>query len=228
MFISMLQIIKDMFLFTGYLSSKTSFPEALSAEDEAKYIALYEKGDMEARQELIVHNLRLVAHIAKKYGQGNEIEDLISIGSIGLIKAVNTFNRGKGTALAAYAANCIENEIRMSIRTKKKSANDVSISNPVIADMDGNEISIGELVGTDADEVFNRVSENLEASRLRELLGEVLTKQERTVIELRYGLLGGCPMPQREVAAIMGISRSYVSRIETKAIKKLQKHTMDF
>lgn len=111
MFISMLQIIKDMFLFTGYLSSKTSFPEALSAEDEAKYIALYEKGDMEARQELIVHNLRLVAHIAKKYGQGNEIEDLISIGSIGLIKAVNTFNRGKGTALAAYAAKCIENAI---------------------------------------------------------------------------------------------------------------------
>ena len=111
MFISMLQIIKDMFLFTGYLSSKTSFPEALSAEDEAKYIALYEKGDMEARQELIVHNLRLVAHIAKKYGQGNEIEDLISIGSIGLIKAVNTFNRGKGTALAAYAAKCIDNAI---------------------------------------------------------------------------------------------------------------------
>jgi len=213
-----------MFLMCGYVSNPNSFPQPLTPEEEQKYMEMYKNGDEEARNILIERNLRLVAHIVKKYNSyGNDIDDLISIGTIGLIKAITTFDNLKGTRLATYAARCIENEILMQIRSNKKTQNEVSLQDPIGVDRDGNEITLIDVVGNEADSVLDEVELKMQVKRLYNKMQDVLKKREKTVLELRYGLLNGSGKTQREIAKMLGISRSYVSRIEKKAIKKLSK-----
>lgn len=200
-----------------------SFPNPLSAKEEQHYIALYESGDETARNILIEHNLRLVAHIAKKYtGPATSADDLISIGTIGLIKAVNTYNSKKAARLATYAARCIENEILMSLRASKKSRTEVSLSDPIGTDKNGNEINLNDILGTDPDAILDDISLKIQISKMSEALDSCLSDREKAVIIKRYGILGHLPETQREVADELDISRSYVSRIEKKALKKLK------
>lgn len=200
-----------------------SFPKPLTEKEEKYYIDLYEKGDEDARLILIERNLRLVAHIVKKYASHqHNAEDLISIGSIGLIKAVNTYSSKKSVRLATYAAKCIENEILMGIRASKKNASEISLNLPIGLDKDGNEINLNDILGTDPDEIINDISLKIRVQHMIEALDDTLTPREKTVIVHRYGLLGNIPKAQREVAEILGISRSYVSRIEKKAVEKLR------
>lgn len=200
-----------------------SFPKPLSAKEEEHYISLYESGDEDAKNVLIERNLRLVAHIAKKYtGTGYPADDLISIGTIGLIKAVSTYSSKKATRLATYAAKCIENEILMSIRSSKKNKAEVSLSVPIGIDKDGNEISFNDILGTDPDEILDDISLQIQIAKLLQAIDSVLTPREKTVILNRYGIFGHEPRTQREVAASLGISRSYVSRIEKKALLRLR------
>ena len=199
-----------------------SYPQPLSKEEERMWLDRLLAGSDEARETLILHNLRLVAHIAKKYQKAErDREDLISIGTIGLIKAVSTFSESKG-ALSAYAARCIENEILMSLRRDRKLVETVSIEEPVGSDKEGNELRLSDLVCTEEDSIFEQVQERLDAQRVTELMQRVLTKRERTVLTLRFGLNGQRALAQREVANLLNISRSYVSRIETKAMEKLR------
>lgn len=200
-----------------------SFPNPLSAKEEQYYIALYESGDETARNILIEHNLRLVAHIAKKYtGPTTQPDDLISIGTIGLIKAVNTYNSQKAARLATYAARCIENEILMSLRAGKKNRTEVSLSDPIGTDKDGNEINLNDILGTDPDAVLDDISLKIQISKMSKAIDSCLSAREKAVIIKRYGILGHLPETQREVAADLNISRSYVSRIEKKALEKLR------
>lgn len=200
-----------------------SFPNPLTEKEEQIYVQRLENNDTSARNVLIERNLRLVAHIAKKY-TGSEYlqDDLISIGTIGLIKAVNTYTSSKSTRLATYAARCIENEILMSIRSSKKNRQEVSLSLPLGTDKDGNEISFNDILGTDADEIINSIHLKLQVSQLYSVIEEVLDPRERCIIIHRFGLKGCEPLPQRELARQLNISRSYVSRIEKKAIEKLK------
>ena len=222
MFDMIFALARDIFFLTGYVSSKNSFPEPLAREEEERYLELLKQGDRDARTKLIEHNLRLVAHIAKKYASPRrDTDDLISIGSVGLIKAVSTFSDTKGSTLATYAARCIENEILMSLRAEKKQSGEVSLNEPIGVDKDGNNISLSEVLGSDADDVQHRAELSIATEQLKRAIGRALTRRERTVVELRYGLTGAKPMAQREVAAILGISRSYVSRMEKKALQKL-------
>ena len=201
----------------------SSFPKPLTEKEEQYYVQQMEKEDPEAKNILIERNLRLVAHIAKKYtGSAWSQDDLISIGTIGLIKAVNTYTSIKSTRLATYAARCIENEILMSIRASRKNRMEVSLNLPIGTDQDGNEISFNDILGTDDDEILDAVSLKIQVSRLYRALGENLTPRERQVLFKRYGLGGEEPLPQREIAEVLGISRSYVSRIEKKALEKLK------
>lgn len=189
-----------------------SFPKPLTEKEEKYYIDLYEKGDENARRILIERNLRLVAHIVKKYtSHQNTTEDLISIGSIGLIKAVNTYSSKKSVRLATYAAKCIENEILMSIRSSKKNLSEISLNMPIGLDKDGNEINLNDILGTDPDEIIDDISLKIRVQHMIKALDDTLTSREKTVIIHRYGLLGNIPKAQREVAEILGISRSYVS-----------------
>ena len=181
------------------------------------------KGDKNARDMLIKHNMRLVAHIAKKYSGVAESDDLISVGSIGLIKAISTYKMGKGTTLSTYTARCIENEILMMIRSNKKHRNTLSLSDPIGIDKDGNELTFLDLLFEEEDCVYEQVERSLTGERLLRELKEHLTEREFRVICLRFGLKGGVPMPQREVAQLLKISRSYISRIEKKSIEKLRK-----
>ncbi|MCI8648152.1 MAG: RNA polymerase sporulation sigma factor SigK [Firmicutes bacterium] len=199
-----------------------SFPKPLSAKEEEHYISLYESGDESAKDILIERNLRLVAHIAKKYTGAYPADDLISIGTIGLIKAVSTYSSKKAARLATYAAKCIENEILMSIRSSKKNKAEVSLSVPIGTDKDGNEISFNDILGTDPDAVLDDISLKIQVTKLIEAIDTVLTAREKKVILNRYGIRGYKPRTQREVAAMLGISRSYVSRIEKKALLKLR------
>ena len=204
----------------SYMSGRNAFPEKLTPERERSL--RMRRGDEEARRLLIEHNLRLVAHISGKFrSSGLESDDLISIGTIGLIKAVQTFSPVPGAALATYAAKCIENEILMVLRAGKKRRNEVSLQEPVGTDKEGNEITLIEILGTEAGEVEDEVSRRMNALRVRQLVTTELTPRERLVIEMRYGLDGRAPRAQREVAQMMGISRSYVSRIEKHAVEKL-------
>lgn len=210
-------------LLSSYVSMGNSFPKPLTSQEEAHYLELYAAGDAEAKNILVEHNLRLVAHIAKKYSNtGKNPDDLISIGTIGLIKAVNTYKKGKSVRLATYAAKCIENEILMSIRTSKKIKTEVSLNEPIGTDKDGNEISFNDILGTDADAVLDDIDQKMQVKKLYHAISELLTERERNVIVMRFGLNGGSPQTQREVAKKIGISRSYISRIEKKAIQKLQ------
>lgn len=215
---------KPLIFGVSYVSSNVSFPQPLTAEEEDMYLQRYEEGDEEARNILVERNLRLVAHIVKKYGNiGTDADDLISIGTIGLIKGINTFDRSKGTRLATYAARCIENEILMTIRANKKIKTEISLQDPIGIDKEGNEISLIDILGTDPDEVLNEVELKMQIKKLYKKMSSVLKKRELIVLQLRYGISNGGSKTQREIAKLLGISRSYVSRIEKRAIKKLGK-----
>lgn len=199
------------------------FPRPLSKEEETILIAAFRDGDMQARDKLISHNLRLVAHVAKKYQGSYDMDDLISVGTIGLIKAVNTFKEGKGTQLATYTARCVENEILMLLRADKKHRNTASLSDVVGTDKDGNELTLMDLLAVDDDSVFTKVEQKVKSGKFKEIVISLLNEKEYKVISLRYGLESGVSLCQREVASLMRISRSYISRIEKKAIEKLRK-----
>lgn len=215
---------KETLTWFAYVSNSAAFPQPLSPEEEAKYLKLYKSGSEEAKNILIERNLRLVAHIVKKFSNtGEDIDDLISIGTIGLIKAIQTFNEKKGSRLATYASRCIENEILMNLRATKKLKMEVSLQDPIGVDKEGNEISLMDVLGTDSDTVTDKVADKLERQKLYEKISTVLKEREQKVIKLRYGLVNGAGKTQREIANMLGISRSYVSRIEKRAIKKLLK-----
>lgn len=217
-------IIRPFVILCGYMINSNSFPKPLSSEEEAIYLERYQKGDEEAKKVLIERNLRLVAHIVKKYNNtGLEMDDLISIGTIGLIKGITTFKIDKGVKLATYSARCIENEILMTIRSTKKQKIEFSIHEPIGSDKEGNEINLLDILGTESDDVLNQVDLRIETSKLNHCIDQVLKGREKAIIQLRYGLVDGDPKTQREIAAMLGISRSYVSRIETRAIEKLNK-----
>ena len=202
--------------------SPGSFPKPLSPKEEAYYLARAAEGDLDARNILIERNLRLVAHIMKKYyAHSADQEDLISIGTIGLIKGITTFDASKGARLATYAARCAENEILMHFRSQRKSAQDVSLSDYIETGAEGAALSLMDVVADDVD-LLERVSTGEQIRQLRTAMDTVLTPQEKQVIELRYGITGLAPMRQREVAEVTGISRSYISRIEKKALGKLR------
>ena len=199
-----------------------SFPKPLSQEEEEHYLALAAQGNLEARNILIERNLRLVAHIMKKYySQSADQEDIISIGTIGLIKGITTFDASKGARLATYAARCAENEILMHFRSMRKSAQDVSLSDYIETTTDGAALSLMDVVAEDGD-LLEQISTKEQVQQLRKAVNAVLTEQEKEVVQLRYGLTGHAPMRQREVASVTGISRSYVSRIEKRALQKLK------
>jgi RNA polymerase sporulation-specific sigma factor len=210
-------------LFIGYITNN-AFPQPLSEEEENYYLERLFKGDPEARNTIIEHNLRLVAHVCKKKFEGasEENEDMISIGSIGLIKAIDAYDPTKGTRLATFAARCIENEILMHLRSLKKHRGKISINEPIGVDKEGNEITLTDVLGTENDMVTEDVENRLEQKRIIEQMKK-LNKREKYVLELRFGLFTGLRNTQREIAKALGISRSYVSRIEKKAIEKLIK-----
>lgn len=214
-------IIAGFYYLFGYISNNNVFPLPLSEEEESALLIRLEHGDEESRNILIERNLRLVAHIVKKFDStGEDIDDLISIGTIGLIKGIGTFKRNRNTRLATYAARCIENEILMHLRSIKKNKNDLSIYDPIGTDKEGNEITLIDILDTGNEVVSEQVETLLEEEKLRERLNQ-LSKREKKVIELRYGLNDGINKTQREISKMLGISRSYVSRIEKKALHKL-------
>ncbi|MBD5584484.1 MAG: RNA polymerase sporulation sigma factor SigK [Clostridia bacterium] len=225
MIFDLLSVLFDkIFFFTGMVQNKGTFPKPLSPEDEKKYLALARAGDKEAKEILIRHNMRLVAHIVKKYVGSAETDDLLSVGSIGLIKAINTFQDGKGTQLATYTARCIGNVILMLLRSCKKDKNNVSLTDPVGTDKDGNELTLIDLLSEKEDSVFAQVEKSIQREKFVALLKRFLSEREFSILSMRYGLEDGCAMPQREVAKKLGISRSYISRIEKRAIEKAREH----
>ena len=200
-----------------------SFPAPLTSSEEKYYFQKYTEGDLQAKHILIEHNLRLVAHVIKKYqSSDDDIEDLFSIGTIGLIKSVMTFNSEKGNRLAAYASKCIDNEILMYLRSKKKTNKEVSLYEPLGIDKEGNEIQLYDIIETNEDDASDRIVLKQNIQKLYEELESLLTPRERLVLKMRYGLYNGEEYTQREVARQLGISRSYVSRIEKSAIQKLR------
>ena len=215
-------IFQECLFFLGYVTGKSEFPQPLSRAEEAECIRRMEQGDEDARQQLITHNLRLVSHIARKYqvpGYGQD--DLISIGVIGLIKAVSSFKASAGTSLGTYAARCIENEILMTLRASRKRKGDVSLSDPIGTDGEGNDITFMDILGTDQDELEETVIRRVTLEKVHRVLA-LLPSRERMVLELRYGLTDGKMHPQHEIAAMLGISRSYVSRVEKHAVELLR------
>ena len=219
---ALLLLCQSMFWSLHLAGGSGSFPRPLTAEEERQYLELCAKGDLDARNVLVERNLRLVAHIIKKYyTQAEEQEDLISIGTIGLIKAVNTFKADKGIRLATYASRCIENEILMYFRRTKKLQGEVSLNEAIETDGDGAELSIGDVVGK-SDTMLEDLQDKDDRALVRRLVAERLTEREADVIRRRYGLEGRVPQTQRQVAAAYHISRSYVSRLEKKALLKLE------
>jgi RNA polymerase sporulation-specific sigma factor len=200
-----------------------TFPKPLSPQEEQQYLKLWQNGDKKARDVLIERNLRLVAHVIKKFSYTDEdMDDLLSIGTIGLIKAVNTYNPDKAGRLATYAGKCIENEILMFFRSKKKISREVSLYDPIGTDKEGNEINLIDIIEAEDEDVIERLQLGEDAARLSLYMKQVLTPRELEIIVLRYGLMDGEEITQREIARKQGISRSYVSRIEKKALKKLR------
>lgn len=220
----LLNVIGEYTLLAGYISSNNSFPQPLTEVEEKEYLQKLKDGDLKAKGVLVERNLRLVAHIVKKYSfPGKEVDDLISIGTVGLIKAIDSFDMNKGTRLATYAARCIENEILMLIRNNKKLRSEVYLQDPIGLDKEGNEISLMDILSSDKDSILQVVENKIQVKRLYSILDTCLQEREKKIIEMRYGLLDGRPKTQREIAVILGISRSYVSRIEKRALKKLLK-----
>ena len=221
MLLSMLLLQQSLFLTLHLSMPPSSFPKPLSAAEEAECLARWAEGDMEARNTLVEHNLRLVAHIIKKYyTQADNQDDLISIGTIGLIKAVNTFKADKGIRLATYASRCIENEILMHFRLCRKMQGEVSLSETIETDGDGGDLYLSDVVGS-ADTLLEDLQDAEERLLVRRLVEERLTEREADIIRRRYGLGSRQPQTQKQVAAAYGISRSYVSRLEKKALEKL-------
>lgn len=233
-----LSVIKGVTLLVSYINNN-AFPQPLGEKEEAEYLrVLADFKDQSknnpselivenARNKLIEHNLRLVAHLVKKYdGTGEESDDLISIGTIGLIKGINTYNVDKGTRLATYAARCIENEILMYLRSLKKSRGEVSMYDPIGTDKEGNTINLIDVLGTEPDAISDQVESEFEQKVVLDKL-KCLSRRERMVIQLRFGLMNGPKKTQREIAKLLGISRSYVSRIEKKAVQKLTEEMKD-
>ncbi len=208
--------------FAGSVVGGSSFPKPLSQKEEDECLEKIKNGDKEARDKLINHNMRLVAHVVKKYSGAAETDDLISVGSIGLIKAINTFEKNKGSQLATYTARCIENEILMLLRSNKKYKNDMHLSDPVGSDKDGNELTLMELLCEKEDTVFLKVDRSIEREKFLNFIKGFLSEREYTVLCLRYGLKGERVYTQREVAKFLKISRSYISRIEKRGIEKLK------
>ena len=217
-------LLGKIFFFTGLIQNKGTFPKPLSREEEKKYLALARAGDAQAKGILIKHNMRLVAHVVKKYTGAAETDDLLSVGSIGLIKAINTFQDGKGTQLATYTARCIENEILMLLRSGKKHKNNVSLTDPVGTDKDGNELTLIDLLSEKEDSVFSQVEKSIQREKFVARLKTFLSEREFDILSMRYGLVDGVALPQREVAKTLGISRSYISRIEKRAIEKAREN----
>jgi len=216
-------VVKSLVFLISFISGTNSFPKPLSAKEEKIYIERMAQGDIEAKNKLIEHNLRLVVHIAKKYSSGvRDNEDLISLGTIGLIKGINSFNPSKGTRLATYAARCIENEILMLMRANKKSQGEVSLNDPIGTDKEGNQILLMDIIGADEEDVIREIDTREKIKKLYYNIENLLDKREKEIIQLRYGIIDGNPRTQSEIAEEMGISRSYVSRIEKKAIQKLR------
>ena len=219
----LMKIASAVYYFALHVKGAGSFPPPLSAEREAELLKKSQNGDDDARNELIEHNLRLVAHIVKKYyNTGADQDDMISIGTIGLIKAVSTFNADKGIHLATYASRCIENEILMFFRNQKKTAQDVFISDPIDTDKDGNTLTLIDVIA-DKSDIADEIDTKIKVEKLRVILPVCLTERERLIIEMRYGLCGRDELTQREIAKKLNISRSYVSRIEKSALEKLRK-----
>ncbi len=223
-----LAFLKSAVFVVGYIQSSQLFPEPLTSEEEKIYLQRLQNGDDEARNILIERNLRLVAHISKKYSTTNiEQDDLISIGTIGLIKGINSFNPDKNIRLATYAARCIENEILMYLRSTKKLKNEVYLNEPIGKDKDDNEVTLLEVLENDERSIDEEIDLKVKIKKLYEKMKEVLKEREKRILELRFGLCGDVPKTQNEIAKMMGISRSYVSRIETKAIGRLEKEFKD-
>lgn len=219
-----LAFLKSAIFVVGYIQSSNLFPEPLSSEEEKNCIERMQNGDEEARNILIERNLRLVAHVSKKYVTTNiDQDDLISIGTIGLIKGINSFNPSKNIRLATYAARCIENEILMFLRSSKKTKSEVYLNEPIGKDKDDNEVTLIEVLETEDKSIEDEIDLKMKVKKLYQKMKDVLKDREKTILELRFGLNGGKPKTQNEIASMMGISRSYVSRIETKAIGKLNK-----
>ena len=219
-------LIRDALLLLGHLSGGGSFPKPLPRQEEAQALAAMQAGDETARARPIEHNLRLVAHVVRKYTvPGLTQDDLVSVGTLGLIKAVNTYKPDAKTPLSTYAARCIENEVLMQLRAAKKRRNDVSLTDPIGMDGEGNDISFQDILGTPGDMVEDAAIRHMNMQQVRSALKK-LPQRERAVLEMRYGLLGGRPLLQHEVASKMGISRSYISRIETHAIALIRDEIM--
>lgn len=219
----MAAILSNVLFFILHVSGAGSFPKPLSAKEERDCLERLKNGDKEARTELIEHNLRLVAHIIKKYYTGNAVQDdLVSIGTIGLIKAIDTFDMSKGIRLSSYAARCIENEILMFFRNNKKTAQDISINEPIDTDKEGNALTLMDVMAKE-DCIVDELDIKIKSEKLNSYIDQVLDPREKTIIQLRYGLNKTIPLTQREVAKKLGISRSYVSRIEKKALASLRK-----
>lgn len=209
---------------TGYISGNNTFPKPLDEKEEKKYLQLLKTGDKKAKSILIERNLRLVAHIVKKYQIPNkDIDELISIGTVGLIKAIDSFDVSKGTRLATYASRCIENEILMLFRNNKKQKSETFLQDPIGVDKEGNEISLIDVLSSEKDSVIDKVEMKLQIKALYNKINSALTEREGEILKMRYGLKDGKCKTQREIAGMLGISRSYVSRIEKKALKKLKK-----
>lgn len=213
----------------GYISNNNLFPESLSQEEERIYVKKMQEGDIDAKNILIEHNLRLVAHVCKKYNNTNiDQDDLISIGSIGLIKGINSYNPEKSIKLSTYISKCIDNEILMYLRSNKKTNSEVYLEDQIGKDKDDNTVRLGEVLENNDKPIEEEVDLKMKINKLYEKIKKVLKNRERTIIELRFGLNGKEPKTQKEIAKDMGISRSYVSRIETKAIGKLAKEIREW
>lgn len=214
-------ILQNIMLFLGFIGGGNSFPKPLSKEEEKKYIDLLAEGDEQAKNILIEHNLRLVAHIAKKYATESNFDDLVSTGTIGLIKGINTFDKTKTSKLTTYISRCIENEVLMVLRTSKKSAGDVSLEECIGVDKEGNSMTFSDVLAADTDDISDMIALKIDIKKLYNAMEEVLSHDEKKILCWRYGLLGQKRKTQKEIAKLLGISRSYVSRIEKRAIKKL-------
>ncbi|ATD54888.1 RNA polymerase sporulation sigma factor SigK [Clostridium chauvoei] len=221
---NIIELLCNSIFLTGYIAGSNTFPKPLDEKEEQYYLALLKEGDKEAKSVLIERNLRLVAHIVKKYTFPNkDVDELISIGTVGLIKAIDSFDGSKGTRLATYASRCIENEILMLFRNNKKQKSEVYLQDPIGVDKEGNEICLIDVLSSEKDSVLEKVESNLQIKSLYSKIGVSLSDREGEILKMRYGLIDGRCRTQREIAALMGISRSYVSRIEKKALKKLKK-----
>ncbi|WP_294156465.1 RNA polymerase sporulation sigma factor SigK [uncultured Clostridium sp.] len=221
---SLFELVCNSFFLTGYITNNNTFPLPLDEEEEQMYLKKLREGDKNAKSILIERNLRLVAHIVKKYSFPNkDVDELISIGTVGLIKAIDSFDSSKGTRLATYASRCIENEILMLFRNNKKQKSEVYLQDPIGVDKEGNEFCLMDILSSEKDCVLDKVESNLQVRALYKKLGESLTSRESSILIMRYGLIDGKCKTQREIASSLGISRSYVSRIKKKALKKLKK-----